>query len=106
MPFSSSPFEETNQRLSLLLDQERDRSRLNLDRLRRNIAAAESPAEGHHPRPLPPPPSRPMESPMPPSRETQRLAQVRLTLPIPGSYDFGDSILDRVAANYAKLRRK
>jgi hypothetical protein len=99
---------ETQERLSRLLTSDLDRRRSNLEALRRNIEAVDSPVDGVSPRSRPqqaPPPST--ETTMTESRERQRLAQLRLTIPVPGPGrpDYGSGILDRVAANYAKLKR-
>lgn len=110
---TSSSFEETQHRLSLLLESSRNRQQQNLQRLARNIEAAESPVEGARPRRQAPtsPTSerdREVEQQMSDARERQRLAAVRLTIPVPpkGTPDFGSSVLDRVAARYNSLRGK
>lgn len=107
MPFTPSSF-ETQARLSALLRTSRDQQTRNLDQLRRNIAEAESPGEGPQPRPQPQSSrTTTVDEDVAAARERQRLAQVRLTLPIPGrTKDYGASVLDRVAARYAALRRK
>lgn len=106
-PPSTPSFSGTQERLSALIQDSRDRQSRNLAALRRNIEAAESPVEGRIPRPEEPARSQRTEPELAQSRERQRIALVRATLPPPGKHsDWGSGIIDRVKSTYTRFGRK